>query len=366
MNDPAIQNKLEMMPQELFPIIEKAIDSVAPEQGFLDQDILAERFRALKDIYEDDRARTLDFADILFEEDVQDYGKKIADVFAEWEKAGEGPNLLSMAVVVMERFGIDLGSPEAQSLALCAVLAEYPNNLQYHGNEHYRKVFLHMVRLLSKHNQLFESTNRVLSKMSLAQSLIAACIHDLGHEGGDNMRNGVYTPGFMEQKAFDVARPYLETCGMSADDIGEIETIVFCTDITFFAGDNSPCIRMKKIYKYYFWDDEVNDVSIMMMGKLRRYEDNPRLAQMAMLLHEADVGSSAGVCYEQTKTETINIMEERGLKSAGPKVVLAFLREQLGETMYTEAAKQVFGPAMDEVIRHAEEDYENGIETFYE
>ena len=271
-----------------------------------------------------------------------------------------------MSTVCLDGFGIDAKSPEGLSLCVCAILAEYPNDLQYHGNEHYRKVFFHMVRLLSKHNQLFKDTNRMLSKESIVQSLIAACIHDLGHEGGDNMRDGVYTPGFMEQKAFDVSKPYLQKCGLDEDLIGEIETIVFCTDITFFAGDNSPCIRMKKIFKYYFWDEDVGDASLMMMGKLRRYVDNPRLSQMAMLLHEADIGTSAGLSYEQTKNETINIMEERGLDSAGPRVVIAFLREQLGETMYTEAAKQTFGPAMDGVIKSAEADFENGVETFYE
>ncbi len=365
MNDPALKNKLDAMPLKLFSDIEKIIGEIAPEQGFLDVAVLAERFDTLKNIYEQDRLRILDCMDVLFGENVEHYGKNVSDIFARWGENPDGPNLLSMAVAALEGFGVDIESPEGLSLCVCTVLAEFPNDLQYHGNEHYRKVFFHMVRLLSKHNQLFKGTERELCKLSVVKSLIAACIHDLGHEGGDNTRDGVYTPGFMEQKAFDVARPYLKVCGMGDDDLGEIETIVFCTDITFFAGDNSPCIRMKKIFKYYFWNEDIGDASLMMMGKLRRYEDNPRLVQMAMLLHEADIGSSAGLGYEQTKLETINIMEERGMKSAGPKVVIAFLREQLGETMYTEAAKQTFGPAMDIVIRSAEHDFENGVETFY-
>lgn len=354
------------MNSKLFADIEKIISDIEPEQGFLDHDGVLERFSVLKAAYDGDLARIKECDDVLFGENVEGYGAKVSDIFGEWEKAGGGPNLLAMSVAALDGFGIELDSPEALALCVCSVLAEFPNDLQYHGNEHYRKVFFHMVRLLSKHNQLFAGGERELDKISVAESLIAASIHDLGHEGGDNARDGVYTPGFMEQKAFDVARPFIEACGMDKDEIGEIETIVFCTDITFFAGDNSPCIRMKKLYKHFFWHEDVGDVSLMMMGKLRRYDENTRLIQMAMLLHEADIGTSAGLSYEQTKCETINIMEERGMKSAGPKVVIAFLREQLGETMYTEAAKQTFGPAMDEVIKHAEKDYEAGIETFYE
>jgi hypothetical protein len=87
---------------------------------------------------------------------------------------------------------------------------------------------------------------------------------------------------------------------------------------------------------------------------------------MAMILHEADIGTSAGLSYEQTIKETVNIIEERGAKTAGPGIVLAFLREQLGETMYTEAAKQVFGPAMRDIIARAEADVAAGRKTFYE
>ena len=104
----------------------------------------------------------------------------------------------------------------------------------------------------------------------------------------------------------------------------------------------------------------------MMMGKLRRYEDNPRLVLMAMILHEADVATSAGLSYEQTIKETVNIMEERGVNTPGPRTVLAFLREQLGETMFTEASKQLYGKVMSEVIKLAESDIERGRQTFYD
>lgn len=356
------------MTVDLFAATRPVIENTEPEHEthFIATEELLARFEALGSIFAGDCTRMEPALDILFDEDVTGYGAKVTALFDEWDAQPQGgPSLTAQVACVMPRLGVAPDSDTGKAVFVAAILGEYPNNLQYHGNEHYRKVFFHTVRLIAKHNDLFAGTERALSQKDIAKLLIAACVHDLGHEGGDNMKEGMYTPGLMEQRSFNIARPYLEACDMDYDDMGEIETIIFSTDITFLAGDKSPCLRMKQLYRYYFWGEDVGDASMMMMGKLRRYEDNPQLVFMAMLLHEADVGSSAGLSYAQTRLETVNIMEERGLKNAGPAVVLAFLREQLGETMYTEAAKQVFGPAMDEVIHHAEADVENGVTSFY-
>ena len=353
--------------QTYFEPLRPAISSVVPE-AFVEPDGLMARFEELCGGFDSDYKRVAEVYELLLGEEIAAYGTRAAAVFSRWEAEGGGPTLPALLVHAFEYFGLDAESAGVRSAMISGVLAEMPNHLQYHGNEHYRKVLFHAIRLMATHNNLFRDENpeRVLGPDQIIVLLSAACIHDLGHEGGDNLRDGVYTPGQMEQFAFDIARPYYDYFGLDRDRMGEIETMVFCTDITFFAGDNSPCIRMKKIYKHIFWSDDSEDVSMMMMGKLRRYEDNPRLVLMAMMLHEADVGTSAGLSYEHTVKETINIIEERGLRTAGPGTVLAFLREQLGETMFTEAAKQIFGPVMAIVISQAEQDIQNGRQTYYE
>ena len=340
--------------------------SVIPAEDFIDPAILAAATVQVRENFNTDYARMAAHADLVFGDDFESYGPAAAALFSAWENEGGGPSLPAMIAQAAVHFGLDIESALLRAAFMAAILGEYPNTLQYHGNEHYRKVLCHTLRLISANNRLFVGTNKVLAPGRISLLLAAACMHDLGHAGGDNLRDGVYTPGFMEQRALDIVRPYFDAAGLSDDDRGEIETIVFCTDITFFAGDNSPCVRMKKLFKYYFWDEDVGDASMLMMGRLRRYEDNPQLVRMAMLLHEADVGTSAGLSYEQTIKETINIMEERDLKIAGPGVVITFLREQLGETMYTEAGKQVFGPAMREIIKRAESEHAEGRRTFYE
>jgi hypothetical protein len=347
----------------LFAVLEKTMPPVKPEE-FIEPAALEGRLHALQAVFDADCARVADCADLLTGDDITAYGMRCSALFDRWEKEKGGPALPALISHAIRHFGFDAEGPEARAMFAAAVLGEMPNSLQYHGNEHYRKVLFHSIRLAARNWQLFPGEKGQLTRDSVAVLLAAACVHDLGHKGGDNLRDDVYTPGYMEQRAFDIARPYLEAVGYDRDRMGEIETIVFCTDITFFAGDNSPCIRMKKIFKHYFWGDEGEDVSTMTMGKLRRFEDNKPLILVAMMLHEADVGTSAGLSYERTVKETIDLMAERAVKAAGPKTVLAFLREQLGETMFTEAGKQIFGPVLKDVIAHAEEDLAAGRTNF--
>lgn len=359
----AISEKLQAT--DLFDQVRSIITTVEPNASFVDKGELLSLLDSLERRFDDDLARITEASDLLFGEDVTAYGERTEAVFTRWDEKGQGPTLTAMITIALERLGIGNNEPIAKASFIAAVLAEIPNTLQYHGNEHYRKVLFHAIRLIACHNTIYADTPRAFDKKQLGIMLTASCIHDLGHEGGDNLREGVYTPGYMEQRACDIAKPYLEAAGLDEETLGQIETLVFSTDITFFAGDNSPCVRLRRIYSHYFQNSE-DDVSLLMMGKLRRYDENPHLVEMAMLLHEADIGSSAGLSYEQTIKETKNIIEERGLKTASPQIVLAFLREQLGETLFTESGKRLFGPVMATVIREAEKDILAGRESYYD
>lgn len=363
MHDLATKARTEHPFYKLFHTLEPAIVNTVPEEGFINPDALLESFQDLQDSFERDMHRMVDVSELLFGSDIAAYGQRCTSVFDRWESEGGSPALTAMIAQAIHHFDLDPDQKNVRAAFIGAILGEIPNDLEYHGNDHYRKVVFHTIRLIALHNDQAEPDDR-LDRDQIALLLASACIHDLGHPGGDNAKEGVYAPGLMEQKSFDCARPYFEAVGVHPDDIGQMETIVFCTDITFFAGDNSPCVRMKKIYKHFFWQDDSEDVSMMMMGKLRRYEDNPKLVLMAMFLHEADIGTSAGLSYERTITETVSFLLERNITLAGPKTVLAFLRDQLGETMFTNAGKQLFGPAMVQVIQQAEQDIIDGKESF--
>ncbi len=362
-HDLATKARAEHPYYRLFQTLEPVLVNTVPEEGFIYPDQLVEHFHVLQDVFEKDMQRMADVTELLFGSDIAAYGPRCTAVFDRWEGEGGCPTLTAMIYQAIQHFDLDLDDKLVRAAYLGAILGEIPNDLEYHGNDHYRKVLFHTIRLIALHNQQAEA-GQELDNEQIALSLAAACIHDLGHPGGDNAKEGVYAPGLMEQRSFDYARAYLEAVGLTAEQIGQMETIVFCTDITFFAGDNSPCVRMKKIYKHYFWADDSEDVSMMMMGKLRRYEDNPKLVLMAMLLHEADIGTSAGLSYERTITETVSFLLERNITQAGPKTIIAFLRDQLGETMFTAAGKQLFGPAMTQIIEQASQEVLAGKERF--
>ena len=313
-----------------------------------------------------DYERVLGLSDLLTGPDTANYGERAAKVFNEWDASDGGPSLPALQAFAFEHFNLPLGGAPAKAAMLSAVLGEVPNDLLYHGNAHYRKVMFHVIRLIATQINGDFPYQPLLYSEDWMKLLIATVIHDLGHEGGDNLRNGIYTPGYMEQKAYDHARDYYEAIDLNRDFARDVEALIFCTDITFIAGDNSPCIRMKKIYRHFFLGGipEGEDIESMLIGKMRRFEDNPRLSIMAMLLHEADIATSAGMTYDVSKSETIKIMMERDLDIAGPRVLLKFLNEQLGGTMVTPAAQQVFGGQMLEIMRRASFDLDSGVEKF--
>lgn len=353
--------------QNIFDSLAPMLLSISPDEGFGTTEDIEKTITDLRKNFETDFNGVDKVRDLLFGEHIDSYGDKVTGYFKDCNDMAEGPKLTSLVAIAIEEFEINMDTPLGLGIFASAILAEIPNEMSYHGNPHYRKVLFHSIRLISRNNQIQkDNPDLKLTHDNIAALLMASCIHDLGHQGGDNLKDGFYTPGAMEQYSFELAAPYYTELGITKEQRDEIETLVFCTDITFFAGDNSPCVRMKQIYKHFIWQDDKKDVSMMMIGKLRLFEDNPRLVLMAMILHEADVGSSAGLSYEQTIIETISFMDERGMRTAGPNIVLAFLRDQLGETMFTDAARQIFGPAMTDVIKKAENDIKNGRENFYD
>jgi hypothetical protein len=338
-------------------ILEGLKDVIIPHDGLLEQVIA--QFPA-------DYERVSAQSNLLTGVDTAGYGECAAAIFNEWDQSNTWPSLAAMQAFAFEQFNLPFEGVPARAALLAAVLGEVPNELLYHGNAHYRKVMFHTIRLMATQIDGNFPYQPLLYSEDLMKLLIATAIHDLGHEGGDNLRNGIYTPGYMEQKAFDHAREYFETLGLDPDFCRDVEALVFCTDITFIAGDNSPCVRMKKIYRHFFLGglSDADEIENMLMGKMRRFEDNPRLAITAMLLHEADIATSAGMTYETSKAETIKIMLERELDIAGPKVFLKFMNEQLGGAMVSPAAQQIFGAQMDKIMKQASADLDQGVERF--
>ena len=185
----------------------EVIQSVEVDQIFADKDSILACLQDQAGKVGTDYARVDGFSETLFGQDIENFGKDTTVIFTNWEEQGGGPILPAMVLYAIERFDLDINDPCVKAAFLSALLAEYPNDLQYHGNEHYRKVLFHGIRLIVTHNEIYKGTNRALNPDQIAMLLAGSCIHDLGHEGGDNLREGVYTPGQMEQYAMDQGKP---------------------------------------------------------------------------------------------------------------------------------------------------------------
>jgi hypothetical protein len=340
------------------------ISDTEPHDDGFDKDLILKTYEDVREKLDSDFKRVYEVGELLFSDDISAYGERCTSVFKRWDEEGGGPSILSIIVHALGQFNLTSNDYKKACFLSC-ILADVPNDLQYHGNEHYKKVLFHLIRLIKTHNHIVDNEEEALSLDEIVTLILCGVIHDLGHQGGDNLRDGIYTPGYMEQRSIDIAFPYLNSLELSDSILADIETLVFCTDITFFAGENSPCVRMRKIYDYFYGEKQDDKVLNYMMGKLRRFEDNKKLALLAMLLHEADIGSSAGLSYEQSIKETIDIIEERGMKSAGPRVLLTFMQEQLEGGMKTPAAKTLFGTAMEKIMAQAVADMEAGKSDFY-
>lgn len=370
--DLALKKSTKNMPEHSFLTlldnIKEAAANVIPHEQSYDIDDIIKSGDTLQESFGKDYKRLEELSELLFSDETTAYGDRCTAVFERWEKEGGGPSLLTLLAMAWDKFSFpkDGNDPLAKCAVMAAIMGEVPNKLQYHGNEHYRKVLFHTIRMIAVQRGLACAKNRLENDNDARLLMIAAAIHDLGHEGGDNLRDGIYTPGYMEQKAYDMVAPYFEALGMDHDQLKTLQTLIFTTDITFFAGDNSPCVRMRRIYDYFFHDNSNEEVLNYIIGKLRLFDDNPKLALMAMMLHEADIATSAGLSYEQSIKETIDIIEERDMKTAGPRVLLAFLQEQLEGGMKTESARILFSSAMETIMAQARADFQSGRETFYD
>jgi hypothetical protein len=136
-----------------------------------------------------------------------------------WHIAERAPSLSALAIFVAKYLGTNMPPEIARAVLAASVLGEVENNLPYHNNLHYKKVLFQTARLIAMHNNIYEGTDQTFNCKKIGMLMIAACIHDLGHDGRGNTIKGVFEPGRLERRAFKLAFPYLEACGLDYADL---------------------------------------------------------------------------------------------------------------------------------------------------
>ena len=287
----------------------------------------------------------------------------LAGYLREWHMSGGAPSMAALVVATMEVF--EITQPDlVQSLLMAAILGEVENDLPYHNNAHFKKVVLQSIRMICVHNGIFAGTLKVLGEQSIATILIAACIHDLGHDGLGNAIKGVFYPGRLERYAYETAAPYLQQTGLSDEILAEIEVLLLVTDVSPLGDITNPMYQMKAAYKFHYMGDKERLHTLNLSDELDVLERNETLALMACMLHEADIATSAGVTYSVTQFETCLFREEIGVLDARPSHIIDFMDKVCQRAFLTDAGQKLFGANMARIIALAEEEDDSGNQMF--
>jgi len=178
----------------------------------------------------------------------------------------------AIAPIMMDRLGYEETSVFGQATRKISQLAgELADQPTYHNPQHITEVILAAFSLgLREH----------LPKDRVAELVIAAAAHDLGHTGGVNE-----TPYALETRSYEIAYPVLKESGVSEKIIDRIGQMILATDFA----NGVPVVREN--YLHLKEQGEPADSEAMMQ------------AAQSLILTEADILFS---CFSETYNELLS------------------------------------------------------------
>lgn len=271
------------------------------------------------------------------------------------------PSVAAMAVHGVEHLTENCPKDLKSAVLIAGILAGAEHDLPYHSNMHFRKVLIQTIRTIKAHNSIYEGTARALGDTECALLIIAACIHDIGHDGKGNTIEGVFEQWRLERQSFEYAEPYLRAAGLSDDaHLDAIKTMLLCTDVNPLADPRNPSNQMKAAYQYHFLGEKYRVHTLNLAPELEPLQNDSVLTMMSMILHEADIATSAGLTYAVSKFETIMYYREFSENRARPSSLLDFINRVCQRKMLGDAAQKLYGANMARIIALAEADVERG------
>lgn len=215
------------------------------------------------------------------------FGKAAYDVLRRWGDT-DVPGLPAIVLRACDKFGVS--EADKVPVVMAAILGSHDSGLDYHNASHNRKVLLQSLRLLSAAKDINPSDK--------AKMMIAACIHDLGHTGSGNMIDGRHKPFLLENRAVELARPYLNAAGLSKKDYEEVKALVLATDVSPMGSPLSPARLV------------CAQGAVTLPAELHLLMTSPVLMRLARFLGAADIATSAAICCEQSFQESLSVAHE--------------------------------------------------------
>jgi hypothetical protein len=281
------------------------------------------------------------------------------DLLRSWLAHGNPPSLAALCIYAIENLDLKILPDAVQAILGASILGEVGHSLPYHNNMHFRKVLLQLLRLVYVHNSIFKDTPRALDDNQAALLIIACCVHDFGHDGMGNTLKGIHHPGFAERRSFTMASPYLNKLGMSEPGLFDLKVTLLSTDVSPLGDPGNYMNQMKAAYRFHFLGERKGLQTLNLDAELSRLQKNPALTIMSLMLHEADISTSAGLAYDVTKYETAIYAQEIG-EDARPSHIIEFLDTVCQKRMLSDAAQKLYAANMARIYALAVEDVKNG------
>ncbi len=283
------------------------------------------------------------------------------DYLRRWHVLGKPPTLAALCAAAAMHLGVK-APDHILGLMMASILGEVENNQPYHNNNHFRKVVLQVIRLIDVHNRIYGGTAKALSEENMALLLIAACIHDYGHDGRGNTVKGVFIPSRLELQSVALAMPYLQAVGIDQEEI--LKALVVATEVSPLHDPTSSVMQMKAAYRFHFLGDSKKFDRLNLSTDLKILEREPKVCLMACLLHEADMATSAGLSYALTTYETVLVRDELGAHDAKPEHIVEFLDAICQRHFLSDAGQKLYAANLARIYALAEEDVKSGNQPF--
>ena len=344
----------------------RLFDSLRPDVSWASRDAVHQTTKKVIQFLDQDLAALEAEAGFLFaiDQEAQGLTRQTTDILRRWHLAERAPSLTALSIFAIQNLKLKLSPEIEKSLLAASVLGEVENNLPYHNNMHYKKVLMQTIRLIAVHNNIYHDTAQEFDTRKISLLMLAACIHDLGHDGRGNTIKGVFEQGRLEKRAFRLAASYLESCGLPQQDLAMIEVMLLCTDVAPLGDPSNPVNQMKAAYRYHFLGQKKKIGPLNLDEELSVLQKDADLSLMALILHEADIGTSAGLDYNLTTYETAQLMREMGEEQAFPQDVVDFLNDICQRVMLSDSAQRLFAANMARIFALAEKEIADGNHAY--
>ena len=285
------------------------------------------------------------------------WGEAISEQFLEWRK-GPAPVMTAFFEKVCLYFDIDEQNPLFEGALLAAVMAEIPNGQTYHNNHHFREVVMILMRMCVTYNGMTLQQDVRLTADQILLLFIAACLHDFGHDGKDNMVDGEYVPARMEEKSIDLAMPVLVDADCPAAYLDMLSLLIICTDATNHGMGPSPAAIARDILTMHVQKDIViEDLDPFFQPLV----DDYKAALMAVMLCEADIAPSSGLSYMFSKKMTVAIARESSALEPTAATLHGFMETICQGRYLTAAARYLMAENFTSISLQASEDSKNNV-----